>query len=135
MPASGGLAIPMAIAPAPPPASIAIIASACQAMAAQASAQTATSPPPIVHLSRAVRPAGIGNGADMRPLAGQTACLFTCDKGLRQEKASGPRRSNAMCLDERFDQSQFRPKAPVTTLRNAWPTVRNPGVTSGRGAL
>ncbi len=37
----------------------------------------------------------------------------------RQEKAFGPRRSNAMCLEERSDQSQLRPNAPVTTLRLA----------------
>ena len=43
--------------------------------------------------------------------------------GLRQVKASGPRRSNAMCLDERFDQSQLRPNAPVTMLRAACPSV------------
>ncbi len=43
--------------------------------------------------------------------------------GLRQVNASGPRRSNAMCLDERSDQSQLRPKIPVTILRTACPSV------------
>src|SRR5262249_35067280 len=55
--------------------------------------------------------------------------------GWRQLKVFGPRRSKAMCLEERCDQSKVRPKAPVTMLRLAWPTVRNPGTTSGRGAL
>ena len=55
--------------------------------------------------------------------------------GWRQLKVFGPRRSKAMCLDERSDQSKWRPNAPVTTLRLACPTVRNPGTTSGLGAL
>src|SRR5690349_7700904 len=56
-------------------------------------------------------------------------------RGWRQLNVLGPRRSKAMCLEERSDQSKLRPKAPVTMLRLAWPTVRKPGTTSGRGAL